>query len=185
MKKFYQACAFLTYFLLMETIMTYQIKPFHLAIYLLILLIFLVLSEWKLELTNEEKDSQKIKCDCKSKYKYNVIELNVAKDFSTTPGGRFKKNGSFSGEEFRDNILIPKYFHAIAQNKKLLINLDGCFAYPSVFLDEAFSGLVLNTKYSNVAKNISIISEDQPSLEEDIFNLISIATLELKKENVK
>lgn len=33
--------------------------------------------------------------------------MNIPKDFSSTPGPRFKKHGAYSGEEFREKILIP------------------------------------------------------------------------------
>ena len=32
--------------------------------------------------------------------------INIANDFSVFPGGRYRSDGEFSGEEFRDNILI-------------------------------------------------------------------------------
>lgn len=34
-----------------------------------------------------------------------MVMINVAKEFTETPGARYKTQGAFSGEEFRDNIL--------------------------------------------------------------------------------
>ena len=48
-----------------------------------------------------------------------MIQINIAQDFSNTPGGRYKVNGPYSGEEFRDNILIPNY-HKAKNNKENL-----------------------------------------------------------------
>ena len=54
MKKFYQICAFITYFLLMATTITYEIKPFHLFIFLLVILTFLILADWDLIFPKKE-----------------------------------------------------------------------------------------------------------------------------------
>lgn len=68
--------------------------------------------------------------------------INVGKDFSRTPGGRYIKDGPDSGQLFRDRMLIPKLKQAIAQNDKLTVELDGPRGYLASFLEEAFGGLV-------------------------------------------
>ena len=70
------------------------------------------------------------------------MKINVAKDFSTCPGGRLKSSGAFSAEEFRDEILVPKFQEAIKQNDNLEIDLSGSSGYASSFLEESFGGLV-------------------------------------------
>ena len=47
--------------------------------------------------------------------------LSVVNDFCETPGPRFKSEGNFSGEEFRDEILEPKFLLAKRNNEKLII----------------------------------------------------------------
>ena len=47
--------------------------------------------------------------------------INIAKDFSVFPGGRFKEDNEYSAEEFRDTILIP----CINKYNKIIIELDG------------------------------------------------------------
>jgi hypothetical protein len=64
--------------------------------------------------------------------------INVAKEFSRTPGGRYYTDGEASGQEFRERILMP----ALRQYDSLIIELDGTRGYPSSFLDEAFVGAV-------------------------------------------
>lgn len=64
--------------------------------------------------------------------------INVAKDFTRFPAGRYKSDGPFSGERFREEILAP----ALKENDVLEVNLDGVAGYGSSFLDEAFGGLV-------------------------------------------
>jgi len=66
----------------------------------------------------------------------------IAEEFSTTPGGRFKKNGPWSGEQFRNDVLKSLLQDAIRSNDKLIIVLDGTSGYGSSFLEEAFGGLV-------------------------------------------
>lgn len=66
----------------------------------------------------------------------NVI--NVARDFTRFPAGRYKSLGKGSGEEFRDKFLVP----ALKAGHHTVIELDGTTGYPPSFLEEAFGGLV-------------------------------------------
>jgi hypothetical protein len=68
--------------------------------------------------------------------------INVANDFTKSPGGRYTKDGSFSGELFRENFLVPRIRDAVAKSNRVIVELDGTFGYASSFLDEAFGGLV-------------------------------------------
>lgn len=54
-----------------------------------------------------------------------MITINIANEYTKTLGGRFKSEGEFSGEDFRDGILLPKYLEAVKHNQILCINLDG------------------------------------------------------------
>ena len=103
-----------------------------------------------------------------------MIEINIAKDYTKTPGGRFKKEGEFSGEDFREKILIPKYLESEKKGVKLRVNLDGGYGYGSSFLEESFGGLVRQLKKVNI-DNIIIISEEEPKLIDDIKNYIKDA----------
>lgn len=93
-----------------------------------------------------------------------MIQINIAKDFSNTPGGRYSSEGPFSGEEFREKHLLPKYIQATANKEKLYLNLDGCFGYPSSFIDESFGGLARELNDQTIFNNMVFISKDQPSL---------------------
>jgi hypothetical protein len=73
-----------------------------------------------------------------------TIKYNFAKEFTKYPGGRYKRLGEYSGEEFREKVLEP-----IFQENDTIIELDtngvvGSFT-PS-FLDEAFGAI--SRKYS-------------------------------------
>ena len=64
--------------------------------------------------------------------------INVAHDFSRYPAGRYKTDGPFSGEGFREQHLEP----IISANQEAVVDLDGTRGYGSSFLEEAFGGLV-------------------------------------------
>jgi hypothetical protein len=67
-----------------------------------------------------------------------MIAVNVSHDFTRYPAGRFKKNGSTSGEAFRERFLEPH----LRAGKAIVVDLDGTVGYGSSFLEEAFGGLV-------------------------------------------
>ncbi len=92
------------------------------------------------------------------------IKFSIAKDFTDTPGGRYENEGDFSGESFRKEKLVPLYDEAVAKNKIILMNLDGCMGYPSSFLDESFGGLARQYPNENVLEKFKFVSEDQPGL---------------------
>lgn len=93
--------------------------------------------------------------------------ISIAKDFTMTPGGRMQEQSSYSGEEFRENVLIPKIEEAISKGEEIIIDLDGTYGYPTSFLDESFGKLV-NCFSEDVIRKIQFISEDEPSLPNDI-----------------
>ncbi|MDE0101655.1 MAG: STAS-like domain-containing protein [Bryobacterales bacterium] len=70
------------------------------------------------------------------------MTYSIAKQFSATPGGRFRKHGPYSGEEFRDDVLLDLLRNAIGSDDMLVITLDGTHGYGSSFLEEAFGGLI-------------------------------------------
>lgn len=102
--------------------------------------------------------------------------INICKDFSDTPNARYKTEGAFSGEEFREGLLEPKYLEAKKNNEKLIINLDGGYGYPTSFLEEAFGGLARKYNYIDVLETLEFVSEDEPSLIEEIQSYIKNAS---------
>ena len=87
-----------------------------------------------------------------------MISINIRDDYTDTPGGRYKTEGEFSGEDFRDTILITKYKEAVETKQKLFIDFDGCFGFGTSFLEEAFGGLVREYDQKNVWKRLVISS---------------------------
>ena len=68
----------------------------------------------------------------------NEVRINIANDFSKYPAGRFKEDGEFSAERFRDDLLIPK----MQEYDLIIVCFDGTAPYGSSFLEEAFGGLI-------------------------------------------
>ncbi|WED23510.1 STAS-like domain-containing protein [Vibrio sp. JC009] len=96
------------------------------------------------------------------------------KEFTKFPGARYKNLGPFSGEEFREEILIP----AIEQNgKELIVNLDGVFGYGSSFLEEIFGGCIRKGVDPEVMIAIvnNLVSEDDKDLIEEIREYVEDA----------
>lgn len=102
------------------------------------------------------------------------MEINIVRDFTDTPGGRYKSDGKYSGEEFFNSILLPKY-EKLGENEKLLINFDGSYGYPVSFLEEVFGGLSRKFGYEDVLNKLEFISDDEPKIIEDIKRYIKNA----------
>lgn len=101
-----------------------------------------------------------------------MLLINISKDFSETPGARYIKEGDYSGEEFRNTLLEPKFKDALQKNEKLTINLDGGYGYPTSFLEEAFGGLSRIYSPEKVLSVLEFISYDEPSLINEIKEYI-------------
>jgi hypothetical protein len=67
-----------------------------------------------------------------------MIRIAIAKDFTDTPGGRYRTDGPFSGQEFREDLLVP----AMDTADHVVVDLEGVMGLPPSFLEEAFGGLV-------------------------------------------
>lgn len=111
-----------------------------------------------------------------------MIKINIATEYTKTPGGRFSSEGEYSGEDFRDKMLLPKYMEAVEKKEKLIINLDGGYGYGSSFLEEAFGGMARKFKDFDISK-LEIISDEEPQLINDILNYISDAKKFQERKN--
>lgn len=67
-----------------------------------------------------------------------VVRIDIGKDFSLTPGGRYRREGKWSGEAFREDLLEPR----LAEGAHVVVDLDGPEGFMSSFLDEVFGELV-------------------------------------------
>jgi len=108
--------------------------------------------------------------------------IKIATDFSRRPCARFLSEGDFPGEEFREKLLFPKLHEAIANNKKLEIDLDGTAGLGTSFLEESFGGLIRvdKLKYEDIIKTMVLISVDDPEYKDEIYEYLKDA---YEKEN--
>lgn len=97
-----------------------------------------------------------------------MIEYNIAKEYSQIPGPRYVREGKFSGEDFRDSILLPLIKKAKQHNDRILIILDGGYGYPTSFLEEAFGGVIRATNDRSILSLIEFISDEEPALIDEI-----------------
>lgn len=90
------------------------------------------------------------------------------RDFSKFPGGRFKRFGKHSGEEFRE-ALLEALRASVAADEKLEVDLSDIYTYQPSFLDEAFAGLIKTGAISadNFKRKFVIIADraNQPYIE--------------------
>lgn len=101
--------------------------------------------------------------------------IDIAREFSKTPGGRYKVDGQDSGEEFLEKFLVPLFADDKA-NETIRIVLDGSYGYPSSFLEEAFGGLARRFGVGRVLKMLEFVSNEEPMLVEEIRNYIEHST---------
>ena len=101
-----------------------------------------------------------------------VLELNIAKDFTVTPGPRFIAEGPFSGEQFREDLLKKHFEQARRESAVLRVDLDGGYGYAPSFLEEAFGGLARQYGMQVVLDTLSFKSDEEPLLIADIDGYI-------------
>lgn len=99
-----------------------------------------------------------------------MIQINIANDYSKTPGARYEREGSYSGEKFRTEILLPNLKKAVEQDCLLEVVLDGTAGFGTSFLEEAFGGLIRIDKieFTQIKKTIKFISLEYPDYIEEI-----------------
>lgn len=97
-----------------------------------------------------------------------MISIQVAREFSRHPAGRFEKDGPYSGESFRRKFLVPH----LRNGEAITVDLDGARGYGSSFLEEAFGGLIREGfTLAQVRESVRILSSN-PSLEPEIEGYI-------------
>lgn len=101
-----------------------------------------------------------------------TLILNIAKQFSRSPAGRYLTDGPYSGQAFRDNLLLP----ALQQSEKVEVQLDGALGFGSSFLEEAFGGLVREAGLkADVLHTKLLISSKLKTYEQRIWHYVDQA----------
>ena len=99
-------------------------------------------------------------------------EINIPKDFSSTPGARYENDGPYSGEKFRENFLEP-LFGETPETSKIHIILDGAEGYPTSFLEEAFGGIARKHGKEICKQRFVFTSDEDPLLIDEIQGYIN------------
>ncbi|MGO4151472.1 STAS-like domain-containing protein [Cupriavidus sp. YAF13] len=98
--------------------------------------------------------------------------IRVADEFSRYPAGRYLSDGPYSGERFREEMLVP----IINVEDDIVIELDGARAYGSSFLEEAFGGLIRECRTTKErALKVLKLHSKRASLVTEILGYISDA----------
>jgi len=86
-------------------------------------------------------------------------------DFSETPYGRYKDDGDYCGEIFRDEYLKGALEVANEDDSPLEIDIDDVEGYGSSFLEEVFGGMVRVGAFpkdlEKIRKQIKIVFREQ------------------------
>jgi uncharacterized protein CbrC (UPF0167 family) len=76
-------------------------------------------------------------------------------------GPRYKNLGPYSGEEFRDEHLIP-WLDTLADSEEASVDFSGTVVYMPSFLEESFGGAIRkNNKNKDKLKNVSFLNMDK------------------------
>ena len=94
--------------------------------------------------------------------------INFTQEFTDTPGGRYRRHGDYSGEQFREDILLP----ALNQFDFVHLNLNGAFGFPPSFIDEAIGILVEKVGEDVINKKLKIILDENSIAKRKIFETI-------------
>jgi hypothetical protein len=100
--------------------------------------------------------------------------LNIARDFSPTPGSRFIREGEHSGEHFRQSVLAPRLQEAKLAATVLTVEMDGTAGYGTSFLEEAFGGLIRHDGFSlaELKACLYLVSREEPYLVDDVWEYL-------------
>jgi len=96
-------------------------------------------------------------------------KIIIAKDFTNTPGARYRTDGDWSGEQFLEEILQPKFEKAVQNNGLIFIDLDGVYGYPSSFVSGSFGKLSIDKGAESVLKHLQFKSDENPIRLEQII----------------
>jgi len=104
--------------------------------------------------------------------------IEIVRDFSDEPIGRYLADSPYCGEVFRDNYLVP----ALSEYDRVIIQLDGTEGYGSSFLEEAFGGLVRLRGFSreDLNERLQLVSDEDETLVTEIKEYIDTANPQRK-----
>lgn len=89
-------------------------------------------------------------------FQMTTVKVDIAKDFTQFPGGRYRTHGPGSGQEFREDRLAPAMNSGFVE-----VELSGVYGYPASFLEEAFGGLIRSGwTLADIRKTLTLKASD-------------------------
>lgn len=98
--------------------------------------------------------------------------IMIATEFGDTAGARDYEDGDFSGKEFYDKFLLPRFQKALKENYILQIDLEGFWGWPSSFVSGSFGILSKEYDPQTVLKHLKIKCTSNPMKEEKAIYII-------------
>ena len=100
----------------------------------------------------------------------SIIKIDIAKDFSPVPLGRFPDDSPHNGTTFREQLLLP----ALKKASHVQVIFDGAEGFGSSFLEEAFGGLIRQEGWreADLLRQLDLISAEDPTLIDEIFTYL-------------
>jgi hypothetical protein len=95
-------------------------------------------------------------------------QFHFASEYTDAPGGRFRHQGPFSGEDFRKTFLKD----ALLQNDTVHLDLTGVFLLAPSFIDEAFGIIVEELGYDLVSAKLRVSATDDPMIVDKIAKVM-------------
>jgi len=94
------------------------------------------------------------------------------KEFTKYPGGRYEKDGPFSGEQFRKEVLEPVF----SSGENIKIDFSGVLGVPPSFIDESFAEIAKKYGKEKFIATVEILSDDNSNLFKQIMIFVNKAT---------
>ena len=112
---------------------------------------------------------------------HNDVRLDVSSVHTSTPGGRYRRQGPGSGEDLREKHLLRALKTAEKDSVRCIVHLDGAeFGYRSGYLEEAFGGLVRRIGAAAVQRLV-VTCDDNPEAAAEARGYIADAVAEEQK----
>lgn len=94
------------------------------------------------------------------------VQVNIAKDFSEFPFGRYPEHGPFNGARFRRELLVEP----LRRGEVVQVDLSGARGLAASFLEEAFGGLVRDGfDVATLERQLVLVSTVDPSLVDEVW----------------
>lgn len=94
--------------------------------------------------------------------------ISVSRDFSPAPGFRYRTDGPHSGQQFLEDLLLPRFQAAGQAKSKLFVDLDDVEGYATSFLEGSFRELARHFDAAEVSASVEFKSDQELLLIDEI-----------------